>query len=114
MTETEGVELVQAVSAPFMAGRSGEWPRVRAAFLAGKVCAACGGKDNLEAHHKKPFHLHPELELDDKNLICLCERSPQSCHYHFGHNALSWSCYNESVIDDAALFAKRRRDAKYE
>ena len=47
--------------------RSGHWPTLRKQFLEGKVCAVCGGKEKLEAHHIKPFHLDPLLELDPTN-----------------------------------------------
>lgn len=101
---------------PLMAKpRSPEWPKVRDEWLKEhSVCEACGGRAYLEVHHKRPFHLHPELELDPKNLITLCEETSRECHYHFGHNSLSWSCYNPHVEDDAALFLKRRAEAKYE
>src|SRR5690242_21104937 len=58
-------------------GRSSRWPTVRKKFLskikaAGNGCAARGAKIGLQVHHKKPFHIHPELELDPTNLIALC------------------------------------------
>lgn len=68
--------------------RSGRWHTVRNHHLVDNPsCAVCGGKKNLEVHHKKPFHLHPELELDQSNLITLCEakREGVNCHLFFGH-----------------------------
>lgn len=66
--------------------RSGKWPLVRRKFLAGKRCAVCGGKKNLQAHHIRPFHMFPELELDPKNLLPLCEGNlVMNCHLIFGH-----------------------------
>ena len=58
-------------------GRSPRWDKVRADFL--KLhdhCEACGGKRALNVHHKKPFHIYPELELEEANLITLCENGP--------------------------------------
>lgn len=92
--------------------RSSRWQSVRAGFIQGKACAACGATKNLNVHHVLPFHLHPELELEPDNLIVLCENKIPNCHYHFGHNALSWSCYNPSVRVDAATFLTRRNEAK--
>jgi hypothetical protein len=86
---------------PNTTARSPHWPHVRAAFLHGKACAACGGSENLEAHHKKPFHLHPDLELDPSNLICLCEKPSHNCHFIFGH-AGNWHGYVPTVEADAA------------
>jgi 5-methylcytosine-specific restriction enzyme A len=82
--------------------RSGEWPRVRKEFLADHpTCESCGTKDNLEAHHKRPFHLDRSKELDKANLICLCEKSGHDCHFVFGH-AHNWSAFVPTVVDDAA------------
>lgn len=67
--------------------RSSLWPTVRDRFLEGKVCAVCGGAELLTAHHRKPFHTHPELELAVENLVPLCEakRYGVNCHLLFGH-----------------------------
>lgn len=74
--------------APLGVSRSGKWPGVRAEHLAlFPECEVCGGKANLSAHHIKPFHTHPELELDPRNLITLCEskRLGLNCHLLIGH-----------------------------
>src|SRR5512135_3581631 len=68
--------------------RSNKWPKVRAAHLAKHpACEVCGGNEKLEVHHKRPFHLHPDLELDPKNLITLCEskHGGVNCHLFVGH-----------------------------
>jgi hypothetical protein len=68
--------------------RSSSWPKVRKDFLdKNPVCAFCGGKESLEVHHIKPFHLDPSLELDNANLIVLCESKKYgvNCHLFFGH-----------------------------
>jgi hypothetical protein len=80
--------------------RSPHWPHVREAFLHGKTCAACGGSECLEAHHKQPFHDRPELELDPANLIALCERPSHNCHFVFGH-AGNWRGFVPTVEADA-------------
>jgi hypothetical protein len=90
--------------------RSEHWPKVRKAFLAGKVCAVCGGKKKLEAHHMKPFHLVPELELDPTNLIALCEGNPDiNCHLAIGHN-FNFKGFNPDVIADSAAICKKKTD----
>lgn len=69
--------------------RSPEWDNVRKKHIGlNPTCAVCGSLKKVEVHHKKPFHLHPELELDPCNLISLCEGkefSSMICHLHFGH-----------------------------
>lgn len=83
--------------------RSDKWPAVRKAHLAKHpVCEVCGGDKKLEVHHKKPFHLHPELELDPKNLITLCEakNNGANCHLLFGHLG-NFKSFNLMVVKDA-------------
>ena len=67
-------------------------------------CAACGSRilPKLQVHHRKPFHLFPELELVEENLIVLCEDGPMNtnCHGLIGHCG-NWSDYNENVVTDA-------------
>ena len=64
--------------------RSPKWPHVEKLHLKLEpVCAACGSSKKLNVHHKKPFHLFPELELDLNNLITLC--MDKECHVKIGH-----------------------------
>lgn len=69
--------------------RSKEWDNVRKKHLeSNPTCAICGSLKKVEVHHKKPFHSHPELELEPSNLITLCEGKEFSsvvCHLTFGH-----------------------------
>lgn len=82
--------------AELLAGRSSEWDKVRdKAVKDHPYCAACEGKTILEVHHKKPFHLYPELELEPSNLIVLCRRD----HFAFGH-LFDWHAYNPNVDED--------------
>lgn len=98
--------------------RSPHWPAVRKKFLEGKTCAACGGSENLEAHHVEPFHVEPAKELDPTNLIALCEHPGRDCHFRFGH-FFDWKDWNDNVRADAAGELKRvakheKHDAKEE
>jgi hypothetical protein len=81
--------------------RSSSWPRVEKEFL-GKnpVCAACGTNKSLNVHHKLPFHLFPENELDKSNLITLCMSKARMCHFYIGHGG-SWRTYNPNVDENA-------------
>jgi ribosomal protein S27AE len=67
------------------------------------VCKACGSSVNLNVHHKKPFHLFPELELDYNNLITLCMDGDKDCHLKLGHGG-NFRAYNPNVIEDVAVF----------
>lgn len=66
--------------------RSDQWPKTRKAHLKLQpACVVCGDKKDPQVHHVKPFHLHPELELELSNLITLCEGMERNCHRLFGH-----------------------------
>ena len=91
-------------------GRSSKWPRTRAAWIADHpTCAACGGTKELSAHHITPYHVYPERELDPTNLITLCEK--KNCHYIWGHLNTSWSTWNRTVVEDAANWLRKVRNA---
>ena len=86
--------------------RSNQWPKVRKQHLSlSPACEVCGGTKKLEVHHKKPFHLHPELELDLSNLITLCENDKNgvNCHLLFGHLG-SYRSLNPDVDSDVAIW----------
>lgn len=97
--------------APVKSTRSSKWPTVRKHFLeipGNNICAACGGKDKIEVHHKMPYHLHPELELDVNNLISLCESKQINnliCHLVYGH-LNNYKTFNPNVVEDAAASLK--------
>ena len=80
--------------------RSPKWPRTQDKHLKKfPTCAACGGTANLNVHHKKPFHLYPELELEPTNLITLCMDGDKDCHIKLGHGG-SFKAYNPNVEPD--------------
>jgi 5-methylcytosine-specific restriction enzyme A len=84
--------------------RDPRWESASRLWLRGKACSACGsGKPSLVAHHVKPFHLFPELEMEPENWIALCERPARNCHLVFGH-LLDWAAYNPMVRQDAASY----------
>ncbi len=62
----------------------------------------------MEAHHKLPFHLHPELELEDSNLIPLCEEKEDgiNCHLAFGHLG-NFKSFNKDVEADAGTWNEK-------
>jgi hypothetical protein len=91
--------------------RHPKWKLLRDGFITGKKCAACGGKEHLQAHHKKPFHLFPELELEEKNLIVLCEHPSKNCHFVFGH-LMNWSTYNHDIDNTISYFQILKKTAK--
>jgi 5-methylcytosine-specific restriction enzyme A len=92
--------------------RSPKWDKVRTDFLkTHPYCSCCGGETKLEVHHIKPFNVHPELELDPKNLITLCEASSGgvTCHLFFGHLG-DYKSWNEAVVKDATSWNKKLKN----
>ncbi len=78
--------------------RSPEWPKVEKDYRKlHPVCECCGSKVKLNVHHKKPFHLYPDLELDPANLITLC--MDKECHLKIGHGD-DFKDYNPNVVTD--------------
>jgi hypothetical protein len=84
---------------------------VRRAFLAKSPwCAACGegvayAGRAINVHHVVPVELvrragRPELELDERNLITLCE-GDRAHHLVVGHLG-DWRSYDRDVRSDAA------------
>jgi 5-methylcytosine-specific restriction endonuclease McrA len=83
--------------------RSHKWKNVRKEFLTNHpTCAICGGKENLQVHHIRPFHLFPDLELFESNLMTLCEGS-KNHHLEFGHLE-NFKSYNPSIKEDATVW----------
>lgn len=92
--------------------RSACWPSVEKAHLRSHpFCEACGkkGRAPLQVHHIFPFHYcvavgRSDLELDDRNLITLCEeekdRPGQNHHLLIGH-LNDFRSSNLSVVKDA-------------
>ncbi|WP_019573376.1 HNH endonuclease [Curvibacter lanceolatus] len=94
---------------PLSAARSSHWPTVRKQHLAmNPVCAVCGGTEKLDVHHIRPFHLHPDLELNPDNLITLCEalKGGANCHLLFGHLG-NFKSFNTQVREDAKAWADK-------
>ena len=92
--------------------RSSHWPGVRKQHIKNNPrCALCDGDKKLEVHHIKPFHLHPELELDPENLITLCEDKGNGvyCHLFFGHLG-SYKSLNENVREDVELWRNKLKN----
>jgi 5-methylcytosine-specific restriction enzyme A len=102
------MSIVKRISEYFqgMPARSPQWPATRKAWLKlNPACAACGSVDNLEVHHMQPYHLHPDLELDNKNFITLCENGG-NCHFFVGH-LKDWKSFNKSIKEDAKIVLKK-------
>lgn len=102
--------LTEAVKGKPLKLRSPRWDDARKRHLKRfPTCAACGSETNLQVHHIKPFHLYPELELDEENLITLCETKTHKCHFKIGH-LNNWRRENPNVIEDSEKYLEREKE----
>lgn len=95
-------------------GRSGSWRRVRNEVVeAQPYCSMCGAKEPLVVHHKVPFHVAPELELDRLNCIVVCPL----CHWKWCHDPdgphgpekPSWSKWNANIDADVKNYGVNKQ-----
>lgn len=99
-------------------GRSSKWASVEKAYLKEHpACELCGGTKNLNVHHKMPFHLRPDLELNPDNLMTLCRKSEKisglPCHRLIGHLG-DWAAYNPTALEDAEALKKKIQERAYQ
>ena len=98
--------------------RSSKWSSLQKDFLEkNPECEICGTRKNLQVHHKKPFHLYPELELEESNLVTLC-MDKRECHLRIAHGS-SWRSYSPKLVEfikilkgDLSLFKKIAEESK--
>ena len=100
-----------AAPLPLTAPRSSAWQKFSASFLKRNPrCALCGSTKDVVAHHVKPFHLFPELELVETNLMPLCNGGSGkvvNCHLWFGHLG-DFKRWNPAVREDAAAWRDKK------
>lgn len=93
--------------------RSSQWPKVEHDHLKQEPsCACCGTTHGVQVHHIFPFHYvvalgRPDLELDQRNLITLCETEagiPNENHHLLLGHLDSFKSNNISVKDDVIDF----------
>jgi 5-methylcytosine-specific restriction protein A len=75
--------------------RSSGWTPLQKRFLEENPrCPSCGRTERkwLRVHHKVPFHVRPDLELEWSNLMTLCEWPTLNCHLWIGHGG-RWDHY---------------------
>lgn len=94
--------------------RAKGWSALRRKWVkANPTCAACGKSVNLAVHHIIPLHTDRTRELDETNLITLCENTTSMfCHYSVGHLAINWYKYDPNVVADAALILAMKQNAQ--
>lgn len=87
--------------------RSGKWAKVRRDFLKKNPrCVICNGTKKLEVHHVIPFSHDSTLELNEENLIVLCEEKPHFCHLNIGHLG-NFHYYNPNILEDSKMLNEK-------
>jgi hypothetical protein len=95
--------------------RSTLWAKVRKEHLKNNPkCAVCEDTHKLNVHHIKPFHLHPELELEPSNLITLCECASYGiiCHLLIGHLG-DFKNVNPNVLEDVKIWNAKLKEKHF-
>nr|DAU49992.1 MAG TPA: NinG recombination protein [Caudoviricetes sp.] len=75
---------------------SSTWKKKRKAILDrdDHKCLICGSNTDLQVHHILSISTHPQLRLDDNNLISVCTQ----CHENI-HNNLYSQIYLTNLIN---------------
>ena len=106
--------LIAAKKSTNITDRNPLWPEIEKEHLKKQpYCVACGKHvkyaKGLQVHHIIPFHVvialgRPELELDERNLMTLCENEEgvetQDHHLLLGHFN-DWESFNYIVEQDS-------------
>lgn len=97
-----------------MIARSPEWDKVEKSFLLkNPICIACTRHTtHVQVHHIFPFHYcvelgRPDLELDFRNLVTLCETThfvPSDDHHLLLGHLDDFKSANLSVRDDIVKY----------
>jgi hypothetical protein len=90
--------------------RHPHWNKINEGYLKKQPkCVVCGISENVVAHHIYPMHLCSEvgradLELDERNLITLCENGSISNHHLLIGHLGSFESYNPEIDTDVVKF----------
>lgn len=93
--------------------RSPKWRAVRDAWIKDHgECIVCGGREKLQVHHIRPYHLNPDDELNPDNFATLCEANQGfNCHLTFGH-LRNYKGWNPDVLADSAAWKQKLAENK--
>lgn len=104
MINTENKKLKFIIPSKPSDKRSPKWPALEKKWLKEHpTCGVCGSgntRGTLAVHHIIPFHIDPTKELDETNLMTLCENKSRICHFVFGH-FYNWTLFNKDIVQDA-------------
>lgn len=90
-----------------LGARDPRWPALRRKWLESHpYCYACGGDEHLTVHHIVPVHVSAAGELDENNLITLCEHPTHNCHFVHAHKC-DWRRYEPEIVSVAGDYRRR-------
>src|SRR5690349_4051301 len=99
-----------AVARKYGITRSPLWPQVEKRVREHAKCVTCANDQELQVHHIVPFHLchlvyRGDLELDERNLLVLCEENAKDHHLLIGHlgNFESYNPGGRAAIEGAYI-----------
>lgn len=80
--------------------RSPKWNQFKNKWLKKNPnCIICGSTKYTIVHHIKPFHLFPQFELDESNVVTICENPKFNHHLYIAHQG-NYCKYNKTLIED--------------
>jgi len=88
------------------ASRSPKWEQFKKQFelTHPKICAVCGRKNKNQLHHKLPFHISPENELNADNVMWLCEGLGTGNHHLWWGHLGNFKSWNVNVTEDTSIW----------
>ena len=95
--------------------RSPRWPAKRDEHLKREPrCLACGSREYLNVHHEWPVSWPggKDRELEEGNLMTLCESPGRNCHLWIGHSG-DFRARNTAARADARTWRQRMLDRSY-
>lgn len=76
--------------------RNKAWRELSAHIRAERgACEICGATEKLQVHHVLPKKQHPDLLLEENDLICLCARHHFLWHHGHDVEGIVWLADNK-------------------
>ena len=86
------------------------WNKLKQKYLQeNPKCEWCG-QDADTVHHIIPVHVNRDLEMEESNLMSLCDNRTRKCHFIVAHYC-HWVKYNDKIKE---ITESSWRFSKYE
>lgn len=106
--------LKDTIQAKGFQKRHPNWRKLRNSFIKKyPQCFHCGSTTKLEVHHIIPIRIDPSKELEESNLMVLCESKKFgiNCHLFIGHLG-HYGRFNSNAYWNAAEWSAKIKHAE--